>query len=265
MTTFRDFYNGLRQLEIPPSHPLIAHASLSAFGDVHGGAETVLGVLLGAFQTLVMPSFTYKTMLIPETGPEHNACTYGSGKDTNRMAEFFRPDMPVDRLIGKIAETLRTRAGAQRSSHPLLSFTGINAGAILGAQTLKDPLGPIRALYEAEGWVLLLGVDHTVNTSIHYAERAAGRKQFIRWALSPAGVVECMGFPGCSAGFQVVSTRLDHVTHTVQVGPRSIQAFPLNDLVNTVRQWIEEDPLALLCEQQDCERCGAVREAVAAR
>jgi aminoglycoside 3-N-acetyltransferase len=265
MTTFRDFYNGLRQLEISPSHPVIAHASLSAFGEVHGGAETVLGALLGAFHTLVMPSFTYKTMLIPETGPQHNACTYGSGKDSNRMAEFFRPNMPVDRLIGVIAETLRTRAGAQRSSHPILSFTGINARDVLGAQTLEAPLAPIGALYEANGWVLLLGVDHTVNTSIHYAERAAGRKQFIRWALSPAGVVECTGFPGCSAGFQIVSTRLAHVTRTVQVGPGIIQALPLNDLVDTVQQWIEEDPLALLCEQQDCERCGAVREAVAVR
>jgi len=265
MTTFRDFYNGLRQLEIPPSHPLIAHASLSAFGDVHGGAETVLGALLGAFHTVVMPSFTYKTMLIPETGPEHNACTYGSGKDTNRMAEFFRPDMPVDRLIGKIAETLRTRAGAQRSSHPILSFTGINAGAILGAQTLKDPLGPIRALSEADGWVLLLGVDHTANTSIHYAEKEAGRKQFIYWALTPAGVVECMGCPGCSAGFQVVSTRLDHVTRTVQIGPGIVQALPLKDLINTVQQWLKEDPLALLCEKPDCGYCNAVRTAMSVR
>jgi aminoglycoside 3-N-acetyltransferase len=265
MTTFRDFYNGLRQLEIPPSHPILAHASLSAFGEVHGGAETVLGALLGAFHTLVMPSFTYKTMLIPETGPQQNACTYGSGKDTNRMAEFFRPDMPVDRLIGVIAETLRTRAGAQRSSHPILSFTGINARDVLRAQTMEDPLAPIGALYEAGGWVLLLGVDHTVNTSIHYAERAAGRKQFIRWALSPAGDIECPGFPGCSEGFKVVSTRMDQFTRTAQVGPGVIQAFPLKDLVDTVCQWIEEDPLALLCEQQDCERCGAVREAVAVR
>ena len=149
MTSFRDFYNGLRKLEIDPSHPVIAHASLSAFGEVHGGAETALGALLGAFHTLVMPAFTYKTMLIPEVGPENNACTYGSGKDTNQMAEFFRPDMPADRLMGILAETLRTRAGAQRSTHPILSFAGINADQILEAQTLVDPLAPVGALRAA--------------------------------------------------------------------------------------------------------------------
>jgi aminoglycoside 3-N-acetyltransferase len=265
MTTFRDFYNGLRKLEIPPSQPLIAHASLSAFGDVHGGAETVLGALLGAFHTVVMPSFTYKTELIPETGPEQNACTYGSGKDFNRMAEFFRPDMPADRLMGKIAETLRTRAGAQRSSHPVLSFTGINAGDILGTQTLKDPLAPIGALYEAEGWVLLLGVDHTSNTSLHFAETRAGRKQFLYWALTPAGVVECPRCPGCSAGFQAITMRLGNATRLVEVGPGIIQAMPLKDLVDIAYQWIQEDPLALLCGREDCEPCNTVREAVTAR
>jgi aminoglycoside 3-N-acetyltransferase len=259
MTTFRDFYHGLRKLEIDPSHPIIAHGSLSAFGEVHGGAETVLGALLGAFHTLVMPAFTYKTMLTPETGPEDNAYIYGSGKDANRMAEFFQPDMPVDPLIGVIAETLRTRAGAQRSAHPILSFTGINAEMFLAAQTLADPLAPVGELHAAGGWVLLLGVDHTVNTSIHFAERQAGRKQFTRWALTQQGVLECPGFPGCSSGFQAVAARLGSVTRMVQVGPGLIQAVALDDLLQTVRQWIEQDPLALLCGRPDCERCRAVK------
>jgi len=265
MTSFRDFYNGLRKLEIDPSHPVIAHASLSAFGEVHGGAETALGALLGAFHTLVMPAFTYKTMLIPEVGPENNACTYGSGKDTNQMAEFFRPDMPADRLMGILAETLRTRAGAQRSTHPILSFAGINADQILEAQTLVDPLAPVGALRAAQGWVLLLGVDHTVNTSIHYAERLAGRKQFIRWALTPQGIIECPGFPGCSSGFQAITTRLGQVTRVVQIGPGIIQAIPLENLVEIVCRWIEEDPQALLCGREDCERCNAVRDALPVR
>lgn len=263
MTTFRDFYNGLRKLEIDPSHPLIAHASLSAIGEMHGGAEMVLGALLGAFHTLVMPAFTYKTMLIPESGPGENACAYGSGRDANRMAAFFQPDMPVDPLIGTLAETLRTRAGAQRSAHPILSFTGINAREFLEAQTLADPLAPIGALHAAGGWVLLLGVDHTVNTSIHFAERLAGRKQFTRWSLTPKGVIECPGFPGCSDGFQVVAARLEAVTRRVVLGDGFVQAVPLDALLGTVRRWVEEDPLALLCSRADCERCSAVRAAVA--
>ena len=89
MLTFRDFITGIRKLEIDRSRPVIAHASLSAFGEVHGGAETVVGALLSSFDTFIMPVFTYKTMLIPEIGPLDNAIVYGSGKDTNRMAEIL--------------------------------------------------------------------------------------------------------------------------------------------------------------------------------
>jgi aminoglycoside 3-N-acetyltransferase len=265
MTTFRDFFTGLRQLELDPSWPMIAHASLSAFGEVHGGAGTVLGALLGAFHSLVMPAFTFKTMVTPESGPENNGLSYGSGKDLNRMAEFYHAEMPADRLIGRIAETLRTRAGSERSFHPILSFTGINAKEAIAAQTLPEPLAPIGTLLDGGGWVLLLGVDHTVNTSIHYAEKLAGRKQFIRWALTPRGILQCPGFPGCSAGFQAISTRLGSVTRKVQIGPGVVQAIPLHGLVETVVGRINEDPLALLCAREDCERCNAVREAFSAR
>ena len=51
MPSFHDFARGLRQLGIDRERPVIAHASLSAFGQVHGGAETLLGALLAAFNT----------------------------------------------------------------------------------------------------------------------------------------------------------------------------------------------------------------------
>ena len=64
-----------------------------------------------------MPTFTYKTMLTPLTGPEHNAITYGSGEAQNRMAEFFTPRMPADPLMGIIPETFRNHA-ARRTLDP---------------------------------------------------------------------------------------------------------------------------------------------------
>ena len=111
MVTFRDFFNTLRQLEIDRSSPVIAHTSLSAFGEVHGGVDTVLAALMGAFNTLIVPTFTYKTMVIPEVGPPENAMRYGSGVAVNRMSEFFSPDMPADKLMGVVPETLRRRPG----------------------------------------------------------------------------------------------------------------------------------------------------------
>ncbi len=142
MLTFRDFITGFRKLDIDHSRPVIVHASLSAFGEVHGGAETVLGALSSSFDTLIMPVFTYKTMITPEVGPPDNAITYGSGKDTNRMAEIYRPDMPADTMMGVVAESLRTHPKALRSMHPILSFAGINAKQILDSQTHQRTTPP---------------------------------------------------------------------------------------------------------------------------
>jgi aminoglycoside 3-N-acetyltransferase len=264
MITFRDFVNGLRKLDIDRDLPALVHTSLSAFGRVHGGPDVVVGALLANFPGLMMPTFTYKCMLTPEDGPPDNGMVYGSARDVNKMAEFFRLDLPVDPLMGVAAETLRRHPAAQRSNHPLLSFSGINLNDALKQQTLADPLAPLQALMDAGGWVLLLGVDHTVNTSIHLAEKLAGRKQFVRWALTPDGVVACPGFPGCSDGFQALAPRVEPLVRLVQVGQGTIQALPLPEMVEIARDWIINDPQAFLCERSDCKRCQAVRQAQSA-
>jgi aminoglycoside 3-N-acetyltransferase len=259
MVSFRDLTNGLKRLELDPQVPVIAHASLSAFGEVRGGGETLLGALLAAHNRVVMPAFTYKTMIIPETGPENNGITYGSGKDLNRMAEFFRPGMPVDRMMGITAELLRQRSNALRSGHPILSFVGVNLETALHTQTIGEPLGPIRWVTEHDGWVILMGVDHSVNTCIHYAERAAGRKQFLRWALTPMSIRECPHFPGCSQGYGKAAPSLSSFTRTTPVGPAEIMALPLKEMVGAIVHLIQQDPIALLCDNPECERCNAVR------
>ncbi len=242
--------------------PVILHASLSAFGDVDGGADTVVTALTKTFPSLIAPAFTYKTMVTPRVGPPKNALLYGSGKDLNQMAEFFSPRMPVDRLIGTIPEKLRRHPQAKRSNHPILSFTGIQADPFLSAQELGNPLEPLGVLAEAGGWALLLGVNHTVNTSIHYAEKLAGRMTFLRWALTPKGVLACPGFPGCSAGFDVISEDLARYTRSVQIGKALVHAVPLKMLFRVVVNRIRQTPLALLCQQEDCDRCNEIKLAV---
>lgn len=261
MPSFRDFITGLRKLEIERSWPVIVHASLSAFGMVQGGGDSMLGALLSSFDMLIMPAFTYKTMIIPEIGPLDNAIVYGSGKDANRMAEIYSQDMPADKTMGVVAEALRQHPRAERSSHPILSFTGVNASPILEAQTMNDPLLPIQALNEAGGWVLLLGVDQTSNTSIHFAEQLAGRKQFVRWALTSTGVVTCPGFPGCSQGFEALSPELDGVIRSLTVGDARLQAMPVAGLLDRACAMLKKNPTALLCNRADCERCNTIRAA----
>jgi aminoglycoside 3-N-acetyltransferase len=259
VTSYRELLTGIRALQIDPTRPVIVHASLSAFGHVNGGAETLLGALRDAFQSLMVPTFTYKTIIIPEVGPPDNGIRYGSGRDSNRMAEIYHANMPADRLMGSLPELLRRQPDARRSAHPILSFSAIRCDLALSAQTLNEPLEPIRALMDAAGWVLLMGVDHTVNTSIHLGERLAGRKQLLRWALTRRGVLACPGFPGCSDGFQDIEPAIAHFARRLQVGPAQITAVPLIELIQTVREVLSHDPTALLCHRHACERCDAVR------
>jgi aminoglycoside 3-N-acetyltransferase len=241
---------------------VIAHASLEGLGGVNGGADSVVRALLETVSALVMPAFTFQTMIIPEVGPDNNGITYGSGSESNRLVAPFTRQMPVDKETGIVAETLRKNPLARRTTHPLLSFAGIHAKKYLDAQSKQDPFGPIGALTEADGWVLLMGVDHTFNISIHNAEKLAGRKQFVRWAYTPRRIVECHGFPGDSSGFNVIAPYLIQVTRAVKVGDGFVQAIPLRDLLEIVTQRIKEDPLALLCQRADCERCQAVRVSI---
>ena len=259
--TFRDIQKGLRELGLTPHSRVLVHTSLSAFGHVRGGAETVVGALTSACQLVMAPTFTYQCMIHPRVGPPNNGMAYGDHFSANAEAEMFQPNLPAHPDMGGVAETLRRLPGAARSSHPLLSFAAVGQGAelALAAQSLAEPLGPIAHLAEHEGDALLLGVGHSVNTSIHYAEYHAGRKQFIRWALTPRGVVECVAWPGDSAGFDAILPHVRDLIRSTQIGQAHVQRLPLRDLLRVAEGLIRADPAVLLCQQPGCERCEAVR------
>jgi len=263
MLGFRDIASGLKPLGLDPARPVLVHASFSAFGEVRGGAQTVLGALLSLQPALMTPAFTYKSMLVPEDGPPDNGLVYGSGRDPNLMAEFYKPDLAVDAALGSIAEALRTFPAARRSQHPLLSFAGVQVDDALQAQTMNAPLAPIGVLAEQGGWALFLGVNHTVNTSLHFAEQLAGRKLFVRWALTYSGVRECPAFPGCSKGFEKDAVWLENLTRQVRIGEALVRALPLAEMIERLVKVIRHDPQAFLCDQPNCAQCAAVRQAAA--
>ncbi len=241
------------------SNPVIAHASLKPFGYIQKGADAVLQALSASVQSVIMPTFTYRTMITPEVGPPDNGISYGSDEYYNREARAFTMEMPADSMMGILPETLRSHPLAKRTSHPILSFAGVGAERILETQTLQEPFAPIGVLAEEDGWVVLINVDHTVNTSIHYAERLAGRKTFVRWALRKDRVAECPNFPGNSSGFNAIAKHIQPNTRRVDLEEAFIQAVPLNNLFEVVQELIKRDPLALLCQRTDCERCNAIR------
>lgn len=261
MITYRQLATAFSRLDLDPAKPVIAHASLSTLGQIAGGSETVLGAILANSSGLMMPTFTYRTMVTPAVGPANNGIVYGSNDDLNSMAQFFDPEMPADPLMGRAAESLRQHPRAARSNHPILSFAGVNVQHALAAQTIEDPLAPIEVIAEADGTVLLIGVDHTANTSLHLAEKAAGRKQFVRWALTARGVVECPGWPGSSEGFQQAEPYLEPISKRVFIGNARIQALPLEPMLAIIQELIESDPLALLPQESEDLRVQDARQA----
>jgi aminoglycoside 3-N-acetyltransferase len=258
MLTYDELKSAFEALKLV-DRPIIAHASFRRFGEVEGGAVTVLRALLDSSGGLMMPAFTYNTMVTPEVGPPNNGIRYGSDRDNNRRSEPFQIAMSPDKMMGILPWILLQQAGAIRTAHPILSFGGLGVDDVLATQTLYEPLAPIGTLAERNGWVVLINVDHSVNTSIHYAEKLAGRRQFVRWALVDNRVVECPGYPGDSSGFQAIEEYIKPDTRRVEIGAGFIQALPLKRLFDAVKELIKKDPLALLCEREDCERCNAVR------
>lgn len=259
MPAYSDLWHAFDRLGLA-GRPVIVHASLRNFGAIQGGPRTLIQALASSFSEVVIPTFTYKTMVTPGAGPANNGITYGGGKDLNRMAEPFHLDMLPDKMMGTLPRQLLQEKGVTRTSHPILSFAGLGADDILLTQTLFDPLAPIRALTEQDGWVLLVNVDHTVNTSIHYGEKLAGRRQFVRWAMVPGRIVECPGYPGDSSGFNEIDEYILAQTRRVDMdGGAFIQAVPLRRLIEVTLEVIKKKPLALLCQRTDCERCNAVR------
>jgi len=267
MITIRDLLQGFRDLSLG-GQPVIAHGSFKSLGRVQGGPRVVIDALLAASGGLMMPAFTYETLVYPPTGPRNNGMDYAAEYDWHNRQNpdaaplYFRADLPVDEEIGILAETLRRQRDAQRSLHPVLSFTGVDVWYALERQTMDDPLAPIGALAEENGWALLIGVDQRVNTSLHYAERLAGRPQFLRWAATPRRVVECPNFPGDSDGFQQIVRHIKQAINAVTIGEARVEAIPLRVLLDTAQQLINEDPLALLCQRDTCGRCNAVRELI---
>jgi aminoglycoside 3-N-acetyltransferase len=258
--TYREMIRALRELGLDSDSNIIAHVSLQGL-EVRGGVETVIGALLAACSAVVMPAFTYRTLVWPESGPVDNGCTYSDHAEENARAVMFSPDLPVDSNLGETAEQFRRHPKAVRSTHPVLSFTAVGAHAqdIVAAQSLDGPLGPLEWLHDNHGEVLLMGVDHRANVAIHLAEKFAGRKQFLRWAVGRERAYRLPGFPGCSNGFNALAGKLAWVAHQTTLNGVTIQRIPITGLVEVVVQMIQRDPYALLCDDPNCERCNAIR------
>lgn len=158
---------------------LMVHSSLSSLGWVIGGAPSVIAALLAALGpdgTLVMPTHS-AGLSDPADWGEPPVPEAWHGHIRQHMPAFDPATTPTWKM-GAIPESFRTHPGVQRSGHPRQSVaaSGTQAAAITANHALDCAMGersPLARLYDLDGWVLLLGVGHERNTSLHLSEYRA--------------------------------------------------------------------------------------------
>jgi len=143
---------------LKPGLPFLIHSSLSSFGHIPGGADTLLDALLlalGPEGTLCVPTLSY--LFVSEKQPSFDVRSTPSN-------------------LGIIPHTFLRRAGVLRSLHPTHSVAalGVQAEVITGQHGLdRSPVGahsPFSKVRELGGQVAFLGCGMRCNTSIHGVE-----------------------------------------------------------------------------------------------
>ncbi|AEI42997.1 aminoglycoside N(3)-acetyltransferase [Paenibacillus mucilaginosus] len=177
--TQADLAEGWRQCGLGKGHAVIVHASLSRLGYVVGGAETLIRSLLevvGEEGTVLMPSQTWRN-LDPAAGV-HWEAPAESWPVIRAHWPAYDKDITPAVGMGAAAEMLRKWPGARRSDHPARSFAAVGryAEELTEGHDLSNIFGdgsPLERLYRRSGYVLLIGVGHDKNTSLHLAETRA--------------------------------------------------------------------------------------------
>jgi len=150
--------NQLQALGVEEGGVLLVHTSFRATRPLEGGPAGLIEALrsaLGPKGTLVMPSW--------------------SGDDDEPFDPLTTPASPD---LGVVADTFWRLPGVLRSNHPqAFAAAGPRAGPIT-----SDPLplpphipeSPVGRVHDMNGQVLLRGVGHDADTTLHLAELIAG-------------------------------------------------------------------------------------------
>ena len=179
LATVESLQADFKALGIENGMVLLVHSSLSAMGWVCGGPVAVIIALqevLGETGTLVMP--THSTDLSEPSQWENPPVPESWWQTIRETMPAYDPDLTPTRSMGKIVETFRKQKGVLRSTHPQNSFcaSGPQASHIVSNHSLAFGFGehsPLAKIYDLNGFVLLLGVGHSSNTSVHLAEYRA--------------------------------------------------------------------------------------------
>jgi aminoglycoside 3-N-acetyltransferase len=226
---------------------LLVHTSYRAVRPIDGGPQGVVDALLhsvGPSGTVVMPSW--------------------AGDDDTPFNPWATP-AATD--LGVVADRFWRQPGTVRSNHPFaFAARGPEAERIT-----SDPLpvpphrpeSPVGRVWELDGQVLLLGVGHDANTTIHLAEVLADVPYRV-----PKSVVDVRdGRPvrieygendHCCQRFTLVDGWLrEHgLQREGRVGHGHARLMRSRDLVDVVFDHLRRDPVIFLHrEGSSCEEC----------
>lgn len=283
--TCADMARDLRELGLAPGRTLLVSASLASIGWVEGGAGSVVAALreaLGPSGSLVVPTGTADNS---DTSREHLARI--AGMDEAEIEKFRAEMRPFDRSatpstgMGRISEAVRANPEAIRSHHPQTSFAALGpmAAWLMGEHALTchlggdSPLGkmylmdrdelvydpaeafPVRKIYQAGAWVLLLGVDFTACTAFHLAE-------YLYTAHPPLRKYRCVIDDGSGgqwaeyedvvlddSEFEIIGKEFDssEIPLVGKVGDADCRLMPLCETVNFAAGWLR----ANRCDHSD--------------
>lgn len=239
--------------------PLVVHASLSAFGRVERGADTVVAALRGTCPTVMAPAFCFEPNWTPppDDRPARNGCDYAYYDGWDRPRIPWRVESAtIDRSMGVVSHALCAEPGARRSDHPWHSW--LAAGEWAEELTTPHPWTttnlPLERLAAAGGHVLLMGVSLTSCTAVHIAEERAGRQPFIRWMVDRDDVVRRIRVAGCSKGFDRLWSECNELFAETTVGNATLRSAPLTPLIDHLASLFQADQRIAVCHPT-CVRC----------
>ncbi len=221
---------------VRPGGVLLVHCSFSKVKPVEGGPAGLVAALraaLGPEGTLVMPSMTDD-----DDHPFDPAVTHCAG-------------------MGVVANTFWQMPGVLRSDSPhAFAAIGPEAAGITAPHPVDVPHGldsPVGRVYERDGQVLLLGVGHSDNTTIHLTEYLAGvryrRKKYL--TLCKNGQLIRFDFAEidhCCQNFNQVDQWLDgrELQRKGIVGHAEARLMRSRDIVEVVLEHLRQDETVFL-------------------
>lgn len=263
--TAADIAEGARRLGLAEV-AVCVHASLRSFPKLSRGPETLVDGLLSTGGTVMVATMAGEAFGVPapvEDRPARNAVDYAevarqaAATPRRSWANIYRPTSDeVDEGLGATSAYLASHPDRIRSPRTgTFSAVGPLAAELMRAEDERDVFGPLRALRDRNGWVLLAGVDLTTMTLLHLAEIEAGRSAFIRWMRAPDGSTMRVRVGECSMGFERLASALAAVERRTTVGASTWRAYPAGPALDLATRAIRADAGITRCDESTCQEC----------